>query len=176
MLRRLVPTLLTLCACQQAPASAIDVAVADTVRAPVAAMPSSRDTTAAPSAPVAPQRERPTMHVPLRPVTPFSLTAATVISPAGAVQKSLVDSVTIGVDLMGAAPGELAVEFFAPNGMSYQRRTASVQGGTEAAQHFDFELPVAGTWIDSSSITGQWTARIFFQGEEKLSQGFDIEP
>ena len=59
---------------------------------------------------------------------------------------------------------------------AYERHVAQLQGSALDTQHFDFVLPVAGTWIDSQSLTGSWSANVFVAGVSQQTLTFDIEP
>jgi len=182
-MRRLVPALLTLAACQQTPAPGIDLSVDNLTRGAVAVAPPPTKSTTATPAYVGAKIERPdllvdkpTLHLPTHVPPTFSLQTGATLSPSGNTSKSMVDAVTVSVDMIGTPATELAVEFVSPSGTPYERRTVQATGSVDDAQHFDFVLPVAGTWIDSQAITGQWTARIFLAGAEQPAATFTIDP
>jgi hypothetical protein len=179
MPRRLLPALLTLWACQQAPSPGIETGAENLARGTVDAEPSSRTAAVAPSKPTRPSRDlhdHPTLHPVVQAPPALSVQTQATASPAGAVSKGLVDSITLSVDLLGADPGELALEIIAPNGTPYERHATQMQGTAFDAQHFEFVLPVAGTWIDSQSLTGSWSANVFVAGVAQQALTFDIEP
>ncbi len=106
----------------------------------------------------------------------LKITATVTSTPAGATLQSPLDFITLGVDLYGATPGEVAIELIAPGGSMYQRFATELTGEATQIQHVEFVLPVAGTWIDSQAMTGTWYAHVYFQGSERLTQPFDLDP
>ncbi len=107
---------------------------------------------------------------------PLAATSTVTFSPAGMVTKSEVVSVTLSVDVSGAAGGDLALELVAPDGSMYQRPEQPLGTDPFASQHFDFTFPVAGTWIDSMSLTGTWHAHLMFGSTELLHDTFELVP
>ena len=107
---------------------------------------------------------------------PLRATASIAFSPAGMLTRSEVRSVIISVDVSGATGGELALELLAPGGTMYQRPTQPLAADPFATQHFDFTIPVAGTWIDSMDLSGRWDAHLMLGDAELLHDTFELMP
>ncbi|MBL8956808.1 MAG: hypothetical protein JNK82_38900, partial [Myxococcaceae bacterium] len=126
--------------------------------------PVTRETTTAP------------VHVTRRSPPPLAATSSVSFSPEGMRAKGEVVSITFSVDVTGANGGELALEVIAPDGTMYQRPQQPLQADPFATQHFEFTVPVAGTWIDSMSLTGTWSAHLLHGDAELLHDTFDLLP
>lgn len=97
------------------------------------------------------------------------------VDPPGATSIDEVRSLYFDVDISGAPRGaQLAAEWVANGEVVYERRTAVLELGPQAPQQHTFELPVAGTMIRQSQLTGSWTARFFLDGAEVSSQAFGL--
>jgi len=107
---------------------------------------------------------------------PLTATSSVAFSPTGMLTKGDVLSVTVSVDVSGAAGGDVALEVVAPDGTMYQRLEQPLKADPFATQHFDFTVPVAGTWIDTMSLTGTWDAHLMFGGVELLHDTFELMP
>lgn len=149
-------------ACQQPPAENLDI---DVLNLANPASPIEAD---------APPRVTRTAH------EPPALHATTTVTffPAILAGQSLsgVHSVIIGVDVIGATGGELALELLTPDGTLYQRPTLPLAADPFAPQHLEFSIPVSGTWIDSMKLTGTWDAHVFLGSAELLHETFELAP
>ena len=110
-----------------------------------------------------------------RPV--LSATTCAIFDPVAGRTVSDVMTVTVCAEVLGASAGaKLAVEFFTPQDMPFQRHEAPVTGTAFTRQRFEFSLPVSGTMIDSSHMGGQWKAKFFLDGAALAVQTFDLSP
>jgi hypothetical protein len=95
--------------------------------------------------------------------------------PVSSVSLSAVRTVEVQVQIAGIAAGtEMVVEFRSPEGLPFERRTVTIQSAEE--QILTFELPVAGTLIDTAHLAGRWSARVFTGGVQRSSIPFEILP
>lgn len=123
---------------------------------------------------VGPTDGRPTAAKLLPPLT-FEIKMDTVTPER--VSLSDLDSVEVGIKLSGAFAGStLAVEFIAPGDGNtvYERKTKTLEGSVFDEQNLSFQLPVAGTLIDSAKLSGAWTARFELDGVELATQTFEL--
>lgn len=111
------------------------------------------------------------------PPPPLTLTAKSKLDPADTTSTSDVRSVFLEVDIDGAAAqSELAMELLTPRGSAYHRQVETLTGSAYDKQQVTFDVPVAGTMIDSSRLHGQWTARILVNGELVATETFELTP
>jgi hypothetical protein len=83
-------------------------------------------------------------------------------------------SVGVKIEVRGAEPSQLAVEFVTPAGQVFDRQVTRLTGTLVDTQTAEFELPVAGTLIDSSTIVGTWHARFLLEGVEVSTLSFEV--
>ncbi|MHB8876855.1 MAG: hypothetical protein ACYC8T_24425 [Myxococcaceae bacterium] len=103
-------------------------------------------------------------------------TTAVSFEPAGKSRTTEVRAVTVRLTVAAVPePTEVALEFLAPGGTVYERRAGSL-AKVPGEQTLAFELPVAGTVIDSSSLTGVWQAQFRINGAKILAQNFELTP
>jgi hypothetical protein len=103
--------------------------------------------------------------------------AEIVFEPAAARALSVVREVHVDLALSGVrGQGALDVEFIAPGLMPYEKRTAAVEALPSEHRSLRFTLPVAGTVITSSRLTGPWEVRFFLDGAPLTVADFTLEP
>lgn len=115
----------------------------------------------------------------IEPLKPPALSATTCLSyqPATETRISTVRSVIACAKVVGAEGRRtLAVEFIAPGGFPYERREKELKGSAFETQLIEFDLPVAGTMIDTSRMSGKWSARFFLDGQPLATRTFDLLP
>ncbi len=113
----------------------------------------------------------------VRPPPPLRADAVIKVDPNGSTRVSEVRSVVFDFDVEGVAtPSELALELVTPRGSSYERHVQALREAPFDTQHATFDVPVAGTMIDTSRLHGQWTARYFVNGTEVGTQTFELTP
>jgi hypothetical protein len=110
------------------------------------------------------------IHVPL--VTHPTLTT----EPAAATQISELRVVRVALEVFGADPSEVAVEFTAPTGEIFERQATQLTGTRFDHQTAEFALPVAGTLIEQLEMVGTWQARFFLRGVENSWLSFEVTP
>lgn len=88
------------------------------------------------------------------------------------VQQVDVDFVVSGI----RGRGEVDVEFIAPGGRPYEKRSRTVEAAPEETRTLRFSLPVAGTLVTSSRMTGTWQVRFFLDGALLATTSFTLEP
>lgn len=109
-------------------------------------------------------------------VPPVTASSSCAADPEGAVSASELRWVKCSVEVLNAfEAAEVAMEFIAPGGFAYERRSANV-GGSPERQVVEFELAVAGTMIDLNRMHGHWSANVFVDGEVAASSSFEVTP
>ncbi|WP_375745106.1 hypothetical protein NR800_10085 [Corallococcus interemptor] len=93
-------------------------------------------------------------------------------TPLSEVQQVDVDFVVSGVRNKGVVD----VEFIAPGGRPYEKRSATVEAPPEETRTLRYSLPVAGTPVSMSRMTGTWQVRFFLDGVQLVSTSFTLEP
>jgi hypothetical protein len=88
------------------------------------------------------------------------------------VQQVDVDFVVSGV----RGKGQVDVEFIAPGGRPYEKRTGTVEAPPEESRTLRYSLPVAGTPVATARMTGTWRVRFFLDGAQLASTAFTLEP
>ncbi|MBU8894790.1 hypothetical protein DRW03_26980 [Corallococcus sp. H22C18031201] len=102
---------------------------------------------------------------------------ATVQLPTGEPGMQGLDEVRIQLDILNlAAAGKVEVEFVAPDGLPYEKRARAVEAAAGEPVSVSFTLPVAGTAIASSGMTGVWGVRFFLDGAPLTTTSFTLEP
>ena len=71
---------------------------------------------------------------------------------------------------------KVSVEFVPPSGLPYERRTTEVDALVDESRTLRFSLPVAGTAVATSSMSGTWEARFFLDGEPLTAASFTLDP
>ncbi|AKQ66293.1 hypothetical protein A176_003205 [Myxococcus hansupus] len=71
---------------------------------------------------------------------------------------------------------KVSVEFVPPSGLPYERRTTEVDALVDASHTVRFSLPVAGTAVSTSGMSGTWEARFFLDGEPLTAASFTLDP
>lgn len=72
--------------------------------------------------------------------------------------------------------GQVDVEFIAPGAMPYEKRSTTVRARPDETRTLRFSLPIAGTTIASSGMSGEWEARFFVDGVPVASAAFTLDP
>lgn len=86
-------------------------------------------------------------------------------------------SLRIAAAVTGAAgPTSATLDLISPRGEMYQRQVETLFGSAFDAQSVVFELPVAGTVIDTHALAGTWTAALTVNGAEIARQTFELQP
>lgn len=97
--------------------------------------------------------------------------------PEGERSIASVRDVTLVVDAIGVAgQRELAVELIAPGELPYERRVVALVGTGNELQTLSFSLPVAGTMIHQSRLSGHWEARLLLDGAPAATASFELQP
>ncbi|MBN8225922.1 hypothetical protein JYK02_00180 [Corallococcus macrosporus] len=93
-------------------------------------------------------------------------------APLSEVQQVDVDFVVSGVRNKGLVD----VEFIAPGGRPYEKRSATVEAPPEETRTLRYSLPVAGTPVSMTRMTGTWQVRFFLDGAQLATTSFTLEP
>ncbi|WP_223632143.1 hypothetical protein [Corallococcus sp. EGB] len=93
-------------------------------------------------------------------------------APLSEVLQVDVDFVVSGVRNKGLVD----VEFIAPGGSPYEKRSATVEAPPEETRTLRYSLPVAGTSVSMSRMTGTWQVRFFLDGAQLATTSFTLEP
>ncbi|MHA7630955.1 hypothetical protein [Corallococcus sp. M7] len=93
-------------------------------------------------------------------------------TPLSQVQQVDVDFVVSGVRNKGLVD----VEFIAPGGRPYEKRSATVVAPPEETRTLRYSLPVAGTPVSMTRMTGTWQVRFFLDGAQLAATSFTLEP
>lgn len=154
-----------------------------------------REPTAAPTLedtalPVQPVEVPPTVWPPLAPgeslfshstevpreqkTKPATAQVSVTMDPPAMRQIGELRAVKATVTVLGGGPTALTMEFIAPSGQVFNRQEGTAVEGE--ARQTEFSLPVAGTLIDSSALTGTWRARVFFEGRVVGENAFEVLP
>jgi hypothetical protein len=127
--------------------------------------------------PEPPSSAEPPPSPPPPPPPPLVGRAGIVFEPADARALSVVREVHVDLALSGVrGQGTLDVEFIAPGLMPYEKRTAAVEALPSEQRSLRFTLPVAGTVITSSRLSGPWEVRFFLDGAPLTVADFTLEP
>ncbi|MBX5481482.1 MAG: hypothetical protein IRZ16_06515 [Myxococcaceae bacterium] len=160
--------------------AAFALVACDAYRPP--ALPTSNVETAPPDplpdvetpAPISPEVQ----PVPPAPVqTQLTVTGDVSVDPPDAPTLHEANAITLRYGLVGArGTHQLRLELKTPAGAAYQvfEREIDAEPNTEAVA--EFELPVAGTVIDTYNLAGVWTAHLFFDGRELTTRTFELQP
>ncbi len=116
---------------------------------------------------------------PTPPPAPVTATAQAAVVGLEAETRGLssVSHVDVDVTLEGR-PGKrtVSVEFIPPSGHPYERRSTPVELSPGAPRTLRFALPVAGTTVATSGMSGTWQAHFFLDGEPLTTAAFTLEP
>jgi hypothetical protein len=92
-------------------------------------------------------------------------------------EPSAVDHVDVALTMSGVpGQGTVDVEFVAPGGLPYEKRTASVEAPPEESRTLHFVLPVAGTAVAGPTMKGTWEVRFFLDGASLTATTFTLAP
>jgi hypothetical protein len=72
--------------------------------------------------------------------------------------------------------GTVEVEFISPAGHPYERRSQGVEASPLEQRTLRFSLPVAGTTVATSGMSGTWQVRFFLDGAPLTTAAFTLEP
>ncbi|RKG86473.1 hypothetical protein [Corallococcus terminator] len=110
-------------------------------------------------------------------VPPPSGSAQVVGAASGPVGLSQVEQVDVDFVVRGVrGRGQVDVEFISPTGRPYEKQGQTVEAPPEESRTLRFSLPVAGTLVTSSRMTGTWQARFFLDGVQLATTTFTLEP
>lgn len=130
-----------------------------------------RGGTARPPPPPAPQAE-PEPEPP-----PLTGSAAVVGLEEGSRSLSTVSQVDVDLTVSGVrGQGTVEVEFIPPSGHPYERRSRAVEAPPLEQRTLRFSLPVAGTTVATSGMSGTWQVRFFLDGAPLTTATFTLEP
>ncbi|MCP3161937.1 hypothetical protein [Myxococcus qinghaiensis] len=93
--------------------------------------------------------------------------------------RGLSDVSQVDVDLTVSGvngKGRVEVEFVSPSGHPYERRTSVVEAKPEVTRTVRFSLPVAGTTVATSGMSGTWLVRFSLDGAPLTTAAFTLEP
>ncbi len=114
---------------------------------------------------------------PTPPLPPVVASSRLAFVPAGVRSVAAASAVDVELSVSGVnGKGRIDVEFIAPGDMPYERRSVTVHALPAESRTLSFSLPVAGTLIASSAMTGAWEARFFLDGEPLASAAFTLDP
>ena len=106
---------------------------------------------------------------------PLGLVATATLEPSGVSRVSQVLAIRVRVEVKGSVGAhQLFAEFGAPGDVTYERKSASIEGDGFTPRTIDFVLPVAGTMIDAQQLSGTWTVRIFHDGQPLAAPTFEL--
>ncbi|MCY1023143.1 hypothetical protein [Pyxidicoccus sp. MSG2] len=110
-------------------------------------------------------------------VIPVTGSAAVVGLEEGSRGLSSVPQVDVDLTVNGVrGRGTVEVEFVSPAGHPYERRSSVVEAQPDVARTVRFSLPVAGTTVATTGMSGTWQVRFFLDGEPLTSAAFTLEP
>jgi hypothetical protein len=111
------------------------------------------------------------------PPPPASASVQVLIEPEGQASVTEVRSVTARLSVAGTGGDHgISAEFLTPSGTPYESRSASISGSAFDDHTLEFNLPVAGTLIDSSNLSGTWKVQFFLDGARLADQTFELTP
>lgn len=112
------------------------------------------------------------------PPRPLLATVAVDAQESGASRRiGELRQLVVVADLEGVTVAtEVSLEFITPDGTPFEVQRAEAMAAPDDLQRFSFSLPVAGTLIDASALTGRWTARLLVAGVPLAEQTFELEP
>lgn len=90
---------------------------------------------------------------------------------------SSVSQVDVDLTVRGVpGRGTVQVEFVPPSGLPYERRTQVVEAQPDVPRTLRFSLPVSGTTVATSGMSGSWQVRFFLDGAPLTTAAFTLEP
>jgi hypothetical protein len=111
------------------------------------------------------------------PQPPLTASAEVAMIPAGTTRLAQVSAVhlVLAVDgLSGVA--RITLELTSPSGRHFQRLSTTVLDDGQRPRLVAFDVPVAGTAIESGMMSGQWTARFSIGAKPLAVQTFALDP
>lgn len=107
----------------------------------------------------------------------LSATLEATLDPAEARTTAEVRRVLLSASVIGVAgPRGVTLELLTPSGDIYERQLETLFGSAFEPQRVEFDLPVAGTFIDQSGLAGTWTARLNLGDEPVALRTFELQP
>lgn len=108
---------------------------------------------------------------------PLEASGAVTLEPMGASSIRDVSVARVRFVISGASAGtDAVVELVAPSGTPYQVRRSKVGSTNDESWPMEMQVPVAGTVIHESGLSGTWTARLAVAGRVISTQTFDLVP
>ena len=118
-----------------------------------------------------------TVPVPERPPAVVTIHPTIAFDPPEAQTVGTIRVTKFDLDVGGLeGEHEVAVQAMTPSGHTYQLLRQGLYGAGTGSIRVSFELPVAGTFIDSSNLSGRWAARILLDGMEQSAVNFELAP
>ncbi|MBZ4422075.1 hypothetical protein [Myxococcus sp. RHSTA-1-4] len=113
----------------------------------------------------------------VQPPAPVTGSAVVVGLEEGARGLASVSQVDVDLTVRGVrGRGTVEVEFVPPSGLPYERRSSVVEARPDESRTVRFSLPVAGTTVTTSGMSGTWQARFFLDGAPLTTAAFTLEP
>lgn len=104
-------------------------------------------------------------------------TGSVMIEPSGTTSIREVNVARVLFDISGATAGsEAVVEILAPSGTPYQVRSRLLDASQVESWPIEVRVPVAGTVIHESRLSGTWTARLAVNGAFISTRTFTLDP
>jgi hypothetical protein len=100
-------------------------------------------------------------------------------SVVGLENRGLASVSQVDVDLTVSGlrrKGAVEVEFVSPAGHPYERRSSVMEASPDVPRTVRFSLPVAGTTVATTGMSGTWQVRFFLDGEPLTTAAFTLEP
>jgi hypothetical protein len=133
-----------------------------------------RSTPPPPEDAVQPEPE-PVVVVP--PPAPVTGSAVVVGLEEGSRGLASVSQVDVDLTVSGVRErGTVEVEFVPPSGLPYERRSTVVEARPDVTRTLRFSLPVAGTTVATSGMSGRWQVRFFLDGAPLTTAAFTLDP
>lgn len=108
---------------------------------------------------------------------PLSGSAVVVGLDEGTWGLSSVSQVDVDLTVGGVrGKGTVEVEFVPPSGHPYERRSRVVEAPPGEQRTLRFSLPVAGTAVATTGMSGTWQVRFFLDGAPLTTAAFTLEP
>lgn len=110
-------------------------------------------------------------------VIPVTGSAAVIGLQDGARGLSSVSQVDVDLTVGGVrGKGTVDVEFVSPAGHPYERRSSVVEAPPDVTRTVRFSLPVAGTTVATTGMSGTWQVRFFLDGQPLTTAAFTLDP
>jgi hypothetical protein len=160
---KLLPVVCWLASCSKG--TTVDINPPDPLTPDPAAVVPAESATVRRVQPEAPQPQPP----------PLSALASIRYSPETASSVNEVLSVTVRVELKGSQGAhEVIANFEAPGSMPFERRVKVIDGSAFDTHVVEFVLPVAGTMIPQTGLSGIWTVALYHDGEKLTAPTFEL--